>query len=430
MASTGRKTRRQVAAGVLALGVAAGLVACGGGDEPGAASNTLVFVTAQPDGTFDDAIASFEAANPGVVVEEQKVPFDDLNSTVLARVGAKDTGIDLIHVDEPRIASLAARGLLMDLSDMREQAAAAVPEGPLEVTTYDDKLYALPQWTSSQVLYYNKDLLEAAGVPLPSADPTSPTTWEDVVTQGAAAQAAGAQYGFTFDQVDRYYQVQALPEGLGGGPGLTGDDALAPDVTNQGWQDAMAWYGSVFASGVSPRGIDAEQTPDLFASGQVAFFAGGPWNVTRFPDVNYGVAPFPRFAAGEAATATDSWAVGISPFTEKAELAKEFAAYITLDAQGAKEASVRGNIPVQNEAFGAYRDYLVSESPENGALLADLVDYALANTSVSRPKTTGYVDFETIMNSTLSDIRNGADPGDRLSSASDEIERALAKFRS
>lgn len=425
-----RKFSRSFKAASFGIGLAlvAATSACGsGGGESD--EETLVFVNAQPEGTFDSAIASFEKANPDINIEEQKVPFDDLNSTVLARVGEKDTSIDLIHVDEPRIASLASRGLLMDLSSLQSDAEAAVPQTALDVTTYDGKLYALPQWTSSQLLYYNIDLLTKAGLPAPSADPASPMTWEDVVSQGASAQAAGAKYGFTFDQVDRYYQLQPLAEGLDGGSGLKGDANLEPDLTNAGWTKALEWYGSTFESGVSPRGISAEQTPDLFNTGQVAFFAGGPWNASNFTDVNYGVAPFPKFADGAEKTSTDSWSVGVSPFTEHAEASKKFASYITLDKAGAVESSERGNIPVQNDAFSAYQDYLNTQSPEQGESIGSILTNNLATNTVSRPKSIGYVDFETTMNSMFSDIRNGSDPAQSAKTATDELTRSLGKYK-
>jgi multiple sugar transport system substrate-binding protein len=423
--------------GVLAAAVVVALAAtgCGGGDKGSSGGSsggttTLTFVNAQDPGTFDKVIAAFQAANPTIKIKQQVVPFEDLNSTVQSRLGSKDAGIDLYDVDEPRLAAFAARGFLEPLADLRSQAEGKVDPNALKITAYQGKQYAMPRWTSAQLLYYNKDLLGKAGIAAPSSDPKAPVTWEQVTADGKKARAGGAKYGLIFDQVDRYYQLQPLPESLGGGPGLKGPDLLQPDVTNAGWTQAFTWYHDIFANGVAPRGINPEQTPGLFASGNTAFFAGGPWNAAAFDKdkgVNYGVAPFPRFAQGKPATSTDSWSTGISPFSKNKDAAKKFLSYMTIDPTGATQ-TISNNIPVQKQAFQQYLKNLGAKG-QRYKQIADIVEYAIGNTSVSRPTTVGYVDFESVINKAFADIRNGTDATSRLTQASGELDRVLAKYR-
>jgi multiple sugar transport system substrate-binding protein len=418
----------------IALGAALSMVAagCGGGAADGSAggTTTLTFVNAQDPGTFDKVIAAFEAANPTIKIKQQVVPFDDLNATVQSRLGGKDSDIDLYDVDEPRLAAFAARGFLEPLDDLRQQAGDKIDANALTVTSYRNKQYAMPRWTSSQLLYYNKALLSKAHIAAPSSDPKSPVTWEQVAADGKQAQSAGAKYGLIFDQVDRYYQLEPLAMSLGGGTGLTGADLLQSDVTNAGWAQAFTWYHDIFQNGVAPRGINPEQTPALFASGDTAFFAGGPWNAAAFDkekNVDYGVAPFPRFAQGKPATSTGSWSTGISPFSKHKDAAKKFLGYMTIDPTGATQ-TISNNIPVQKQAFAQYVKSLKAKGQRYGEI-ADIVQYALATTSVSRPASVGYVDFESVMNKAFADIRNGSDATTRLNQAAGELNRALSKYR-
>ncbi|WP_250007746.1 sugar ABC transporter substrate-binding protein [Actinoplanes sp. M2I2] len=398
-----------------------------GGESGG--TTTLTFVNAQDPGTFDKVIAAFEKANPTIKIKQQVVPFDDLNSTVQSRLGAKDSDIDLYDVDEPRLAAFASRGFLEPLDDLRGQAEGQIDPNALKITTFDGKQYAMPRWTSTQLLYYNKDLLTKARVTAPAADPKTSVTWEQVTADGKKAQEAGAKYGLIFDQVDRYYQLQPLAESLGGGPGLTGDGLLQPDVTNAGWTRAFTWYHDIFQSGVAPRGINPEQTPGLFATGGTAFFAGGPWNAAAFDKegADYGVAPFPKFAQGKPATSTDSWSTGISPFSDSKDAARKFLSYMTIDPAGAT-ATTSNNIPVQKEAFQTYLKNLGAKG-ERYQQIADIIEYSVATTAVSRPITTGFVDFESVMNKAFADIRNGTDATTRLTQAGQELDRDLAKYR-
>jgi multiple sugar transport system substrate-binding protein len=423
-----RRTARFVALAAVAVLAAAGCGSNDSGEDSGGRA-TLTFVNAQDPGTFDKVIAAFQAANPDIRITQQVVPFDDLNSTVQSRLGAKDAGIDLYDVDEPRLAAFAARGFLEPLDDLADEARNVITPEALTITSYEGKQYAMPRWTSSQLLYYNKTLLSKAHVAAPSSAPGSSITWEQVVADGARAQAAGARYGLIFDQVDRYYQLQPLAESLGGGPGLKGSDLLTPDVTNSGWISAFTWYRSIFQSGVAPRGIAPEQTPALFATGNTAFFAGGPWNAAAFDKgggADYGVAPFPRFASGKPATSTDSWSTGISPFSEHKDAAKKFLRYMTINTAGTT-ATISNNIPVQKQAFAQYLRDLKAKGPRY-AQIADLVEYALGHSSVSRPKTVGFVDFESTLNKAFADIRNGTDPKTRLADADTELDRAFEKY--
>ncbi len=415
-----------------------GLAACGGGDSDEASGSaggdgpvTLNFLHAQDPATFDKAVASFEKANPDITIELQAVPFDDLNAAVQSRIGEKDTSIDVYEVDEPRVAGFASRGYLLELDDLRAEAEGKVDPQALDITSYEGTQYAMPRWTSSQLLYYNPALLEQAGIKAPSSNPETPMTWQEVSAEGQKAQDAGAaEWGMIFDQVDRYYQLQPIPESAGGGPGLTGDEMLEPDVTNEGWVEAFEWYHSIFDEKIAPRGIDPEQTAPLFAEGNTAFFAGGPWNAATFDDagMKYGVAPFPTFEGGEPASSTDSWSMGISPFSQEQDAAKEFLRYITIDPTGAWEAS-SNNIPVQTEAFDKY---LEERRKAGGASaeIASIIEYELQNNAVHRPQTVGWVEFETIMNQAFADIRNGSDPAERLEQASEEISAAFSKYSS
>jgi multiple sugar transport system substrate-binding protein len=423
--------RTRAAIGVVAV-LAMAITGCGSGDDEAEAggTTTLTFVNAQDPGTFDKVIAAFEKANPTIKIKQQAVPFDDLNSTVQSRLGAKDSDIDLYDVDEPRLASFAARGFLEPLDDLKAQAADKIDPKALQITQYDGKQYAMPRWTSTQLLYFNKDLLAKAKVTAPASDPKATITWEQVTADAQKAQAAGAKNGLIFDQVDRYYQLQPLPASLGGSPGLTGPGLLQPDVTNPAWIQAFTWYHSIFQQGVAPKGINPEQTPGLFAGGDTAFFAGGPWNAAAFDKdkgVDYGVAPFPSFAQGKPATSTDSWSTGISPFSEHKDAARKFLSYMTIDPAGAT-ATTSNNIPVQKEAFQTYLKDLGAKGARYQQI-ADIIEQSLATTAVSRPVSVGYVDFESVINKAFADIRNGAEPAARLSQANGEIDRALAKYR-
>jgi len=390
------------------------------------------FLSSQKAGAFDAVIAAFEAANPGIKMQAQNVPFDQLNAQIQARLGAGDTSVDVFTVDEPRVPAYAHKGFLSDLTPMRGEIEAAVTPAALVGSSFKDKLWSFPFWTTSQFLFFNNDLLKKAGLPAPDSDPAKRLTWEDLLTNARTAQKAGAKWGFAFDQNDRYYELQPLYESQGFGPGLSGDGLLTPALTSPGWVKTTEWYRDLYASGLSPRGVAYEQMPALFSSGQVAYMVAGVWHARVFrlaKELNFGIAPMPYFAGGKPVTPTGSWTIGVNPKSARQDAAMKFAKFLTLDGNGALLAStIAPQPPVNKVAFEAYLKRESEAGGGNTAAFAKIISHELANTTVSRPRTIGYVVFEEIMNRMYSDIRNGAEAKSSLERTQAALTAAFSRL--
>lgn len=419
-------------------GVAAGallLAGCSASGDAGQAegSGTVQFLGPEDPATFAPVIDAFEAEHPDITIEYTQVPFDQYSNTLQQRLGAKDDTIDVYAVDQPNLSQLAAQGFLEDLSDLEEEAEAATSDAQYEINRYDGKMWALSVWNSTQLMFYNRDALAAAGIEAPSADPAQRWTWEQTVAAGEQAQAAGVQYGLLLEQVEAYYQLQPLAESLGGGSGITGDDMLSVDVTNDGWVEAMAWYGDTFESGLSPRGVGGFQTAPVFTDGDLAFFVGGPWDVGRMASdakFDWGVAPMPYFEGGSVATPTGSWSWGVNTASKNKAAAVEFVKFAALDPAGALATTEATTIiPANTEAALQYLPGLEELGGEHAAGVAELISSEVENTAVPRPVSVGYVQFEAAMNKAFADIRNGSDPAGRLEQATSQIEDAWSKLR-
>jgi len=431
-------------AGLVALSLA--LAACGSSDPaaegesdpPAGDSSGPITITyagaAYAADQIQPVLDAFMDAHPDITVEYESVPFEDFNSVLAARLSNASDAIDVFDVDMPRTDAYMARGWLADLTQTFPDLAESVDPGSLEAATVGDQLVTMPYQTSTNIMYYNASLLEAAGVPLPSADPAERLTWEEVTEQARAAQEAGAQYGIVFDQIDRYYQLEPLAISTGGGPGATGESNLEPDVTNEGWIKAFDWYGSLFADGLSPRGVAVAETPEMFAAGQTAFYVGGPWWGSMFvdnADLQFGVAPFPAFEGGEPATPTGGWSLGMNPKAdeETAAAVATFMKFMGVDDGGYAQYLTALAVPPSNlEGSGKFYDSEVF-TDSRFAGVVDLMKDELANTATLRLQTVGYVEFEDVMTKAFSDIINGTDAADALKTAEADLVEAWAKFQ-
>ncbi|PZE27141.1 ABC transporter substrate-binding protein [Curtobacterium sp. MCBD17_028] len=440
----GRRRLLVTAAGVIAGALALTGCSSGGGaasssgswsipsKDPKTTVKVLSILSLKSPDNMQPVVDAFEKAHPNITIKWQTVPFDSLNSTVDSHVSNKGGDPDLYWADQPRIAALASRGEAEDLTSQFGGYSSSFDKVSYETGVQKGKLYALPIANSTQLLYYNKDLLAKAGLPTPSASTSSRMTWQDLASDALKAKQAGAQYGMTFGQFDRYYQLEPLSVQLGGSVGADGKDNLTPDFTNSAWVKAMTWYRSIFASGAAPKGMTADQTDPAFLAGQVAYSVEGPWLLPELQTskVHWGVAPMPAFAdSKQVATPTGSWSVAMNPFSKQKDATAVFMKWLAID-NGSGYIRYRSNPELAANVKGKqlYFDKPVFQSTE-GTDAAKIINHETSQTAVSRVKTIGYIEFESIINQAYSDIRNGADPKQALDAAKAKLTTAWAKYK-
>jgi len=371
----------------------------------------------------------------GIKVEVDDYEFRNLLDIIEVRQKAKDETVDLFFVDAPLVPSYAVRGFMKALDgDFTEQEIGATwPEAAVGVGYWDGTLWAPPINNSSQVLFYNKELFKEAGLAYPSVEVEKRWTWKQVVE--AAKKIVDPDrgiWGFSFDQVNRYYQLQALPESAGGGSGV-GKDGLSVKgyLTNDGWIKAFTFYHDLYERWkVSPRGPGPVELPPMFGAGKIGLFVGGLWNIPDFVEagVDFAVAPHPYFADGVPATPANSWHIGVWSHSQKPEAAVELLRYLTMDP----EVSIywlekHGQFPSDYAAL----DYIMEEPDyaEQPWIAYRIAAYEAAHTAVIRARTPAFLEFEEILLDTFEDIRNGADPKASLQIAESRIERAMARYQ-
>jgi ABC-type glycerol-3-phosphate transport system substrate-binding protein len=440
--------KRSLTIGLAACsGAALLLSACGGGGATSAGdpSQAWAVPTTDPTATIsvvgildpkndgmDNVVAAFEKAHPTIKVNYQYVPFDNLNSVLDSRITAKKGDPDAFWVDQPRVASLAKRGYLEDLTPQFKDKTSALQEATVSASSYDGKLYSLPLANSTQVLFYNKDLLQKAGVNAPSLDNAQRITWQQLKTDAKAVQdKGGAQNGLLLGQPNRYYQLEPLPVSAGGGVGATGAGNLTPEVNNDGWVKAMTYYGSLFSDKISPRGIAAEQIDSTFLAGKTAYLVEGNWMVAKLADskLKWGAALNPVWAGGKATTPNGSWSIGINPFSKNKEATSVFLKWLAIDGEsGYAKYRSYSELPANAAGLKTYLTGNAFTSSEGGKQAAEVIKYETQNTSVGRVSTVGYIEFEDIIGRAFSDIANGADPKKALDSAQSQLVTAWKQY--
>lgn len=328
---------------------------------------------------FDDQdkvapmISTYTQIHPNVSIEYKRFRYEEYERALLEAF-AEDRGPDIFSIPNNDIdhhftkllplppkmttATLIEEGLLQKKkvpqlmvtaglagADMRRQFVDAVSD---DVIRHDadgkEQIMGLPFAIDTLALYYNKDLLNNAGI----ADP--PKTWQEFVDDVSKLTVVDENTGELLQSAAAFgagVNIQRAPDILAtimmqrGTRMVTGnkvDFTAVPQIKDPEANpavDSMFLYTD-FASPIRPAYTWSEDMPDsfeAFAQKRTAFFFGyayhGQLLKERAPDVRFGVTPMPQFSESYKVTTANYWVEAVSKKTPNPDYAWDFIQFAT-----------------------------------------------------------------------------------------------------
>ena len=283
---------KKIIALLLVLVMALSLVACGNkADE----KVELKVIAAQYGGKTADWWVGFEkdfeAAYANIDLVVDVVSWNDIYTVVNTRISNNDAP-DILNIDV--FADYQADGLLLPAQDyVSEETYAKFYPAFLEQSVVDGTVWAVPDLASARALYYNADILAAAGVEVP-------TTWAELKAVCEAIKAYDANIypwgvDMTTDEGQACFAYYAWTNG-GGFVDASGNWTLnsAENV------EAAEYVLDLVASGLTNTSPATETRYDLqemFAAGKLAMMIG-PNQISSYVastenPINFGIASIP-----------------------------------------------------------------------------------------------------------------------------------------
>lgn len=379
-----RRSRTLAALTTLAL-LSGALAACspdGQGGEDGDVE-LVVWTFLSREGTsprevvLNDLITQFEEDNPGVTVEVEAQPFEELESQFITASQRGDAP-DLIWARDSFLYLLDDADSLLQLDDQLsdEFTAEALPdmfEVFTEKAVFDDRRVALPLWpTPAQIIFYRTDVLEAVGYDAP------PLSW-DTMLEALDTLTTADQYGLGLPMNDtgvtpflmllNGFQQEVFDSETGQFD-LLGPESIQVAETLR----ELGSSGFVPADAISATGQDVQ---DQFASGRYAMaMAFGPRfsayveSAAGYDPATLAVSAWPSFGTeSPSALLGPYWNVGVSAATEHPEEAVALLeSFYTIDAS-TQWAEIAGQVPDRRSVLS---DPFFET--EEGAVIADFVE--------------------------------------------------------
>lgn len=219
---------------------------------------------------FGDLIAAFEAENPGVKVRWVDVPWTAMESKILTAVSAK-TAPDVVNLNPTFASQLATRNAWFDLDDrISPEARSQYLPNIWQASTLKDQSFGIPWYLTTQIIIYNRSLLQEAGLDRP------PATYAELANMAKQVKEKTGKYGFfvSFVAEDSGEILESLVKM---GARLVDDEGKAAFNTPEG-KAAFQYWVDLYQQNLLPPEVLTQghrYAIELYQGGETALLATG-----------------------------------------------------------------------------------------------------------------------------------------------------------
>lgn len=310
---------------------------------------------------FEDAASAFEEANPGTDIQIEVVPWDVLLQRLTTDIAA-GVNADLSIIGTRWLVDFVQEGIAAPLDDFMDDAFRdRFIDVFLSPSVMEGQTFGLPIAASARAMYYNRDLLEQAGLDTP------PDTWEELEEAARAISAIGddiAGFGMQGSAIETdvyfYYAFWAHGGELVTADGRSGLDSPAGIA-------AATLYKQMIDEGLTQPGMTAftrEDVQNLFKQGRVGMMITAPFLAAQIasevPDLNYGVGAIPAGPDGIRGTYGVTDSIIMFENSQVKDTAWDFLDFIFTTDWRARFTGGEGFLPVQT-AVAEMPDFADSE---------------------------------------------------------------------
>ncbi len=338
--------------------VAAGLLlaaGCSSGDPSGGAPPTdgigpITFAIGKDNsGWAQGVITEWNKLYPNQKVTLLPLPeaSNDQLAQLVANLQAKSDEYDVIDMDVIWTAEFASNGWIIPLPESQFPLGEFLKPA-VDTAMYQGRLYAVPDYSNADLLYYRKDILAKAGV-------QPPKTWGQLQR---IAETVAPKYGL-YGYAGTFAPYEGLTVNFAAAVQSAGGSILSPDGTKVTVDSPQALRGLEFlVNGFTQGWIPKVALTYEEESSQAAFEAGKFLFLDNWPDVyaalsvpgpenkvygKVGVAPLPG-PDGTGSSSLGGANLAISAFSQHQQTALNFIKYITREASE-RQMLVQGSFP-------------------------------------------------------------------------------------
>lgn len=401
---------------------------------PAHAETTLTVHYPMP-GFFKDVMDTiskkFMEENPDIKIQfaNPSATYEEGIQTIMRQAGTAEMP-DVTFIGLNRLRMLNERDIPIDLTPLvakeGDMASKGFSENILKLAQVEGKQVGLAFATSNPIMYYNADLVRAAG----GNPDVPPKTWDEVIALGGKIKALGdGNEGIDFRWQGDDWMFSALLFGAGGT--MLSEDESKVTFNGPEGQKAVEVLDRMVKEGGLPV-LTKQAGEQAFVAGKIGFAfqtTGALRNTiknvgTKF-DLRTAHIPLIDPVNGKLPTGGNAVVI-LTKDADKQAAAWKFAKF----AAGPYGASVvvpgTGYVP-NNELAAASPDYLGTFYRENPLFRAGLEQMPLMQPWYAFPGTNGVKVTQTIVENLSRVVEQSVTPQEALDDAAADVEKLLPR---
>lgn len=231
---------------------------------------------------FDAMVKGFEEKYTHIKVEQVSYPFNQMKDQLLI-MATGGNAPDVAQVSTIWVAALNEASVLEELEGVLD--AKHIEDyypGLLNGSKYNGKIMSAP-WAPSPILvYYNKTLMQKAGIAAP------PKTWEEMIQQAKSIAALGNDesgnkiYGLGISSKKMFGAGYFFLPFMWQNGGEFVDDQGKVVLNTPENVKAFTQTQMLFKEEITPAGLEIKELRNLFAQGQMGFHFDGEFGIGIF----------------------------------------------------------------------------------------------------------------------------------------------------
>jgi len=349
----------RVGAAVLLAVVALAIAGCGDDAPSGGGTELTWFIFNEPSGAPQKiAERCSEQSGGRYTIKFELLPneADQQREQLVRRLGAEDDTMDLLGMDVVWTGEFANAGWLAPVPpDVAKTVSDKVFASVLETARFKDRLYTVPIWSNTQLLWYRKDRV-----------PNPPKTWDEMLDQ---AEKLGPNKGRFQIQANRYEGLVVLANQLiesAGTSFLSGPTTVKLD--KEPTLEALRIIGRLSQSRVAPTNLTTSdedsarlgfegpappgESTTSFMINYPFVFPSAKTNRPKNVFPNIGVAKYPQVDADKpSAPPIGGINIGVSEFSKHPKEAFEAAQCLVKPENQLEVATLGGLPPVRSDLY-------------------------------------------------------------------------------
>lgn len=381
------------------------------------------YVFPEPSGSFAKAAADCSNASGGkykIAINFLSTSSDQQRVSLVRRLAANDPSIDILAMDVDWTAEFATANWIRPVPPMLAAGTRSVDlSGPVQTATWQDRLWAVPINSNTELLWFRKDLLAGIGQPVP-------TTWTQMLADAAALAKRGKPH-YVEEQGAQYEGLSVWFNSLvdsAGGQIITGTNTVVLGSAAKTAASIMHELAGSPAADPSLNVAMEGSSDTAFDQGKAAFEINYPFVWQSAMKTNpavakqMGYAPYPEVTPGIAPhVSIGGYNLAVSSHSRHPQLAFDAIGCLTREQHEISYAVNGGLAPVRGAIY--HVPSFEKLYPFHRLIERQLQTYGI------RPQTPAYADVTLAIQKALSPTSN-IDPRTVVDALRHEIKLSLS----